>query len=106
MEKGVTLTKLTPTSQTTYNKMYNVSEYEGYENFTVDNFIVEVNSYTLTGYSYASTDGSRTTSNCIMDKYYNPSSGYFRLNGFAGEVTAVNYWWTGATLTVTVYLLH
>ena len=82
---------------------YNVSTYEGYENFTVDNFAIEITGW----YAYIPNDvhsqqsGGKTESFSIT-KSYDPVSGIFTMSGSPGT----SHWDAKAYASYVVYLIY
>ena len=85
---------------------YNVSEYEGYEDFTIDNFIIELVSDYHSGYSWMSDSKKSATFTMQPTKNYNSSTGEFTITGLYAEGGVYNAWTCSSSASINVYLIY
>lgn len=84
------------TYNSTYSNTINVSSYEGYKNFTIDNFAI-------TNVTFKSVQGetsSQRFENMLSNNSYNPNTGILTLE----RIVDPSYGWT-RTINVVVYLI-
>jgi len=83
---------------------FNVSHIDGYQNFTIDNFIISYKSISLTvsvdgGGSTA--EGSQSTS-ANISKSYNASTGVLTINGGTGTSKGIEYYGAQASASSSI----
>lgn len=100
-EENHNIIKLEPIS----NYTYDVSKYTGYKEYTIEDFIVEINDYHMEGYSVGSTDGSRTIRDITMTKSYDSETGILEIGNTYEGIGATGKWWLGINLRINVYLI-
>ena len=86
---------------------FNVSSFQGYEEFTVDNFIVEIISNFITGYSWLSDSKKEANTSSPVIKVYDETNGIIKITTGLSLTTGVtNAWVASSSITVKVWLIY
>jgi len=83
---------------------FDVSSYAGYQNFTIDNFMIKINNVAIVAIQTDSNSHNRSynySGNLIPSLSYDPTTGIATISNTAVQTTLKLYASTGSVLTVT-----